>query len=115
MNKEIAIAFSNGQFKQNYKFLADDIEWNIFGENLLQGKDSVIKHCNQVTDYFRSVSTDFETYHIIVSSDHIAISGKAKFRREKNKVTVINSCDIYEFNKHGQIQNIKSYCIRESQ
>lgn len=113
MKKEIAIAFSNGQFEKNYQYLADDIEWNIFGENLLHGKDSVIKHCEQVAQYFRSVNTDFKTYHVIEDSTVIVINGKAEFRRDKKKVAVVNSCDIYEFNKQGQIQNIKSYCITQ--
>lgn len=103
MKKDIAIAFSNGKFEENYKYLADDIEWNIFGENLLHGKESVIKHCEQVAQYFQSVNTDFETYHVIEDLTVIAINGKAEFRREKKKIAVVNSCDIYEFNDNGFI------------
>jgi hypothetical protein len=113
MKKETAIAFSNSQFGENYTYLADDIEWDIFGENLLHGKKSVIKHCEQVVQYFRTVETNFETYHVIENSTVIVINGKAEFRREQKKVAVVNSCDIYEFNSNGQIQNIKSYCITE--
>ncbi len=113
MKKEIAMAFSNGGFEDNYKHLAEDIEWIIFGENLLKGKKSVIKYCEQITQYFRSVNTDFKTYHVIENSTVVVINGKAEFKREKKKVAVINSCDIYEFNSDGKIQNIKSYCINE--
>lgn len=113
MKKEIAIAFSNGQFKENYKCLADNIEWNIFGENLLSGKDSVIKYCEQVAQYFQTVNTDFEIHNVIENSDIIAINGKAEFSRDGKKVAIVNSCDIYEFNEQGQIHNIKSYCITE--
>ena|SRR5690554_5152821 len=115
MKKNIAVAFSNGEFEENYKHLADDIEWIIFGENQLKGKKSVMKHCEQVTQYFRSVDTDFKMYHVIESSTVIVINGKAEFWREKKKVAVVNSCDIYEFNNDELIQNIKSYCITEKQ
>lgn len=113
MNKEIAKAFSNGEFEQNYKHLAEDIEWSIFGENLLHAKDSVIKHCDQVARYFQSVSTHFDTYTVFENSSSIAVNGKAVFRRGQEEVATVNSCDIYEFNEKGQIQNIKSYCITE--
>lgn len=115
MKKDIAIAFSNGRFEENYKHLADEIEWNIFGENLLKGKKSVIDHCEQVSQYFQSVNTDFITYHVIENSAVVAINGIAEFKREEKKIAIVNSCDIYEFNSDGQIQNIKSYCITDKQ
>ena len=36
-------------------YLADDIEWRIFGEKLLQKNELVIKHCDQVAPYFQSM------------------------------------------------------------
>jgi len=115
MKKEIASTFSIGQFRENYNFFADDIEWNIYGENILSGKDAVMSHCEKITQYFQSVKTDFETFSVIENHDKIAINGKAVFRKEEKKIAVIHSCDIYEFNDQEQIQNIKSYCITEKE
>src|SRR5690554_1634696 len=110
MKKEIAVAFSNGQFDRCYQYLAEDIEWIIFGENQFRGKDYVIKHCEKVAQYFQSVETHFETFHVIENGTVIGINGKAEFRSEQKKIPVVNSCDIFEFDVKGLIKSIKSYC-----
>jgi hypothetical protein len=56
--KQISEAFSGGQFKTVYEYLSENIEWKIFGEKVLQGKESVIEHCEQVAGYFQSVTVN---------------------------------------------------------
>ncbi len=111
--KEIAKAFSNGEFERTYRFISDDAEWNIIGDKTHIGKQAIIDHCEQVAAYFKSVTTRFKTLNIISHHHHVIIEGTAEFLRDDKRVSFITACDIYEFNNGGQIQRIASYCIPE--
>ncbi|KYG75383.1 nuclear transport factor 2 family protein [Roseivirga echinicomitans] len=110
-NKDIATAFSKGEFSSVYDKLADDIEWNIVGESLLKGKEEVIAYCEKTAQYFSEVSTDFRLKSIVAENNHVMINGTAEFIGKSNKSTYISSCDVYAF-EGGQLREITSYCIR---
>lgn len=112
-NLEVAEAFSSGKFEQTYDRLADNIEWTVFGEKVLQGKDQVLAECQEVKEYFNSITTDFTNYNSIGNGNRIAINGHALFIREGKTVAEVNACDVYEFDEEGLITAIKSYCINE--
>ncbi len=109
--QQIAKAFSNGQFEPAYPFLAENIQWTVVGENYFDGKKAVMENCEQTSAYFRSVTTNFKTIHIITDKNLVAISGTAEFLRDNKKVAFISACDVYEFNDRNQLQTITSYCI----
>jgi ketosteroid isomerase-like protein len=109
-NKEIAKAFSTGNFKMAYDYLADNMEWNIVADTSLKGKQAVIDFCNKTADYFTEQTTIFTVNNIIDDHDCIAIDGTAKFISKDNKTTHIASCDVYRF-KEGKLQQLTSYCI----
>ena len=111
-NQQISEAFSNGNFKFAFPFLADDIEWNIIGERILNGKEKVINFCSETATYFASVTTVFITENIIAADDVIAINGKGSFTNKEAKITNVSSCDIYNF-KEGKLKKITSYCITD--
>lgn len=112
-NLEIAEAFSSGKFEQTYNRLAENIEWTVFGEKVMQGKDQVIAECDEVKEYFNSITTDFTNYNSIGNGNRIAINGHALFIRDGKTVAEVNACDVYEFDENGLITSIKSYCINE--
>ncbi|MGB5820758.1 MAG: nuclear transport factor 2 family protein [Saonia sp.] len=111
--KEIAIAFSNGEFEKTYPFLSKDIVWEIVGENTFKGKENVITNCKQTTEYFNSVETIFNTEDVVTSSDRMIVRGTAEFKKEGKRVNFIKACDVYEFDDEDKIVNIYSYCIQE--
>ncbi|WP_042426656.1 nuclear transport factor 2 family protein [Geomicrobium sp. JCM 19039] len=110
-NQQIAEAFSNGNFKLAYPFFAEKIEWHIIGENSFIGKKSVIENCEQTSAYFKSVTTEFTTFNVLVDSNRIAINGNAVFTRNDERLSNISACDVYEFNDDNELQIINSYCI----
>ena len=112
MNKDIAVAFSNGEFELTINSIADDAIWDVIEENKFVGKEAIIEQCNQVGAYFKSVSTDFKTLNVIQDKNHVVVNGTAEFIRNNQRVSFIFACDVYEFNDHGKIQNITSYCIQ---
>lgn len=110
---DIAKAFSNGQFEQTYSRLANNVEWTIVGENHFAGKDSVIRHCEKIAAFFSSVTTNFQTRHIIADGYRVAVNGTAEFIRDGKRVSFVSACDLYEFNAEDQLVRIMSYCISE--
>ncbi len=109
---EIAKAFSNGEFVKTYPFIASDAVWTVIEDDTFIGKEAIINQCEQVGNYFKSVTTIFETINIIKDQNKVAISGTAEFLRDQKSVSFVSACDVYEFNEHNQIQRITSNCIQ---
>lgn len=109
--KEIARLFSGGQFDKTAEFLAETVTWHIYEEKqALTGKKAVLDFAAQIAEYFRSVTTAFETSGCITEGNTVAVYGKATFSRNGNTINSVNSCDVYEFDTAGNIVNIHSYC-----
>jgi len=111
---EIAKNFSNGYFEKTYPHISEDAEWDVVEENKFVGKKAIIEQCEQVTQYFKSVKTKFETFNIITEGNKVVISGTAEFIRDKQQVSFVYACDIYEFNKNDHLEKITSYCIKQN-
>lgn len=111
--QQIAESFSGGQFDNVYQHLADNIIWNVVGENTFTGKQAVIDNCEQVASYFKTVTTNFKTGNIIADNNRVVIDGTAEFTRDGKQVSFVWACDVYEFNDSKKIEKITSYCIPE--
>lgn len=114
MTKEaIARAFSNGAFEKTYDFISDTAEWTVVEEAVYQGRRAIMEQCEKVSAYFKTVDTDFNTFHVIDGGNKVVVNGTAEFLRDNKRVSFIAACDIYEFNAEGQLQYITSYCIQK--
>lgn len=109
--KEIALFFSNGEFEKTNEHLNENIIWEIIGENVLEGKQAVMKNCEQTATYFKTVETHFKTTDAIVSKNRVIITGTAEFKKNGVCLNFISACDIYEFNGVNEIIRISSYCV----
>ncbi|MFA5012021.1 MAG: hypothetical protein WC644_08735 [Ignavibacteria bacterium] len=110
---EIATAFSNGHFNITYPFLADNIEWTVVEEKLFIGKNAVLQNCKQISNYFKSVTTNFSTLNVITDNNKVAINGTAEFMKDKKRLSFVSSCDFYEFDDNKYLVRITSYCIQK--
>lgn len=109
--KQIALLFSEGQFDKITLFLADTATWYIYEEKqVLQGKEAILGFVSQIAQYFKSVTTAFETSGCISEKNTVAVYGKATFFRDEKVINTVNSCDVYEFDSTGNILSIHSYC-----
>jgi hypothetical protein len=108
---EIAIAFSNGEFENATEFIADNAIWEVIGEDKFVGKNAIIENCNQVGQYFKSVTTNFKTLNVISEANKVVVNGTAEFIRDGKRISFVSACDLYEFNELNQISKITSYCI----
>ncbi|MES2796797.1 MAG: nuclear transport factor 2 family protein [Bacteroidota bacterium] len=109
---DIAKAFSNGEFDKIIDFVADEAVWEVVEENKFIGKKAIIENCNQVGQYFKSVTIDFKTLNVITENNLVVVNGTAEFMRDNKRLAFVSACDLYEFNVHNQIQKITSYCIQ---
>ena len=110
--KEIAKAFSIGDFENAYLYISDNAEWNVVEQDQFIGKQAIIEYCNQIGKYFKSVQTKFETINILEENNTVAITGTAEFLRDNKRISFVSSCDIYIFDEKKLIKNITSYCIQ---
>ena len=74
---EIAKAFSNGEFEKTYKFISDIAEWIVIEEHKFIGKQAILDNCEQVGNYFKSVTTDFKTLNILADGNKVVINETA--------------------------------------
>jgi limonene-1,2-epoxide hydrolase len=109
---EIAKAFSIGEFEKTNKYISENAVWKVVEEYKFIGKQAIIDYCEQVGNYFKSVTTDFKTLNIIADGNKVVVNGTAEFMRENKRVSFVSACDVYEFDDNHQIQNITSYCIQ---
>ncbi|QEH39666.1 hypothetical protein [Chitinophaga sp. XS-30] len=110
---EIAKAFSNGEFELTFQYLADNVLWTVVGENYFDCKKAVMNNCEQVSSYFKSVTTNFKMTNMIADNNLVAVCGTAEFIRDDKKANFVSACDVYEFNGNNKLQTITSYCIQE--
>ncbi len=109
---EIAKAFSNGEFDKTNDFIAADAIWEVVEEDMFLGKNAILENCNQVGQYFNSVTTNFKTLNVISEANKVVVNGTAEFIRDGKRVSFVSACDLYEFNDSNLIQKITSYCIQ---
>jgi ABC-type taurine transport system substrate-binding protein len=109
---EIAKAFSNGEFEKTNNFISDNAEWIVIEEDRFIGKQAILDNCEQVGNYFKSVTTNFKTLNIITDGNKVVINGTAEFLRDNKRISFVSDCDVYEFNEKSEIQKITSYCIQ---
>ena len=109
---EIAKAFSNGEFEKTNNFISDNAEWIVIEEDRFIGKQAILDNCEQVGNYFKSVTTNFKTLNIITDGNKVVINGTAEFLRDNKRISFVSACDVYEFNEKSEIQKITSNCIQ---
>ena len=64
--KEIAMLLLGGEFEKAVKYLAENVEWNLYEDKqTISGRKNVLDFCKKVGEYFRSVTTRSEMFGII--------------------------------------------------
>lgn len=109
--KQIAEAFSTGNFKLTYPYLSDHIKWHVINNFTCKGRKEVIAQCEKIAAYFASISTDFKEIDLIKSGTKVVITGTAELSKNGKRFELISACDVYEFDSENRLQSIASYCV----
>ena len=104
--EKLTVAFAKCDSKFILSSVTDDIRWNIVGDKLIQGKDSITKALEQMKN---DKAVELTIHHIATHGKAGAVNGTTKFKNGNTRAF----CDVYEFNgvKGTSIKEITSYVI----
>jgi len=108
--EQIAEAFCSHRFGETFPYMADEIKWNMIGQEELIGREAVIDHCNKSAKFLETVSsiiTKLKTYRVETC---VIVEGAAQFKDQENQTSGVASCDVFQFSD-GRLVEITSYVI----
>ena len=111
--EQIARAFSSHRFAETYDHLAPDVRWVSVGGPTMQGRDAVIEACEQSTAMLSQTTTTFRSFRTVVGNDAVVVDSLAEYVESDSDVSVVASCDIYDFHD-GKVAAITSYTVEVS-
>ena len=103
--KDFNIAFATGKADFIINHVSDEIEWNIYGDKHISGKEAFIREVNIMKDY----TADEVVIHFIITHGlEAALNGEMKMG---DKTYVF--CDVYRFTNTTSdiIKRMDSYVI----
>jgi ketosteroid isomerase-like protein len=107
---QIAEAFCSHRFAMTYPYMADDIKWNIVGNEELAGREAVIARCEESAKFLETVSTTSTKLKIYRAQTCVIVEGAAQFQDQENQISSVASCDVFQFSDERLVE-ITSYVI----
>jgi ketosteroid isomerase-like protein len=109
--EKIARAFSSHRFELALPHLADDIVWTLVGADPLIGRKKVKKAIERTAADLASVTTEFQRFRTVVGEESVVVDSLARYTDAAGDVSIVASCDIYDFAADGRITEIVSYTV----
>ena len=102
---KISEKFAEGNFEFAETYLADDIKWNILGENSITGKQQVL----EVSKMLHLESFPIITIkNIIAEGNYVVIESTGEATTKKGKQYNQTYCDVFRFNE-GKLKEVTTY------
>jgi ketosteroid isomerase-like protein len=108
--RRIAEAFSGHRFAEAYPALADDVRWDLVGEDTLIGRQAVMDACEVTLAELASGSADFLRFVVVADGDRVAVDTVTRYTDADGQVGDVSSCDVYEF-RDDELVAIRSYTV----
>jgi uncharacterized protein len=103
--KQISEAFAKGDIEFSAAYLADDVKWNILGNNPIIGKVEVL----EVSKMLQLESFPIITIkNIVTEGNYVIIESTGKATTKKGKPYNQTYCDVFRFNNEI-LQEITTY------
>lgn len=109
--EKIARAFSSHRFELALPHLADDIIWTVVGADPLIGRKAVKKAIERTAADLATVTTEFQRFRTVVGEESVVVDSLARYADAGGDVSIVASCDIYDFADDGRITEIVSYTV----
>lgn len=109
--EKIACAFSSHRFDVALPYLADDVIWTLVGSDPLIGRKAVKKACERTASGLAAVTTEFQRQRTVVGEDSVVVDSLARYTGADGDISVVASCDVYDFDDAGRITEIVSYTV----
>ena len=109
--REIAEAFSGHRFADAYPALAPDVRWTAVGQGVLNGRQAVVDACEATLAGLSGATTQSLRFVVVGEGDDaVAVDAIGRYVDGDGGVSVVSSCDIYEFTE-GALTTITSYAV----
>ncbi len=108
--RRTAEAFSGHRFADAYPALADDVRWDLVGEEQLVGKQAVIDACEGTLAALGDGSTEFLRFVVVADGDRVAVDTVARYTGADGTTGTVSSCDVYEF-ADDRLTAVRSYAV----
>lgn len=106
---EIVEAFDNNDIEAILSHVTDDIEWQMIGDQGIQGKENLRKFFSDHADMkIISCTKDY----VIIEGDRGSVSGNVQCSNGKGQDFDLYYCDIYEL-KNGKVNKMISYNVNK--
>lgn len=109
--EKIARAFSSHRFELALPHLADDIIWTLVGGETLIGRKKVKKAIEKTAADLSAVTTEFQRFRTVVGEESVVVDSLARYTDAGGYVSIVASCDVYDFDGDGRITEIVSYTV----
>ena len=102
---KISKNFAKGDFEFTDMYLADDIRWNIMGENSIEGKEQVLEVSKMLhLENFPVITIN----NIVAEGDYVVIESTGKATTKNGKPYNQAYCDVFKFNE-GKLKEVTTY------
>lgn len=110
-NRQIAEAFSGHQFDRTFDRLAEDIRWDLVGQQALVGKAAVVAALEESAAQLAGVTTTFDSVTVVGGGDDcVVVDAVGRYVDGDGVESVVSSCDIYDFTG-DLVTAIKTYAV----
>lgn len=109
--EKIARAFSSHRFEVALPHLADDVIWTLVGGETLIGRKKVKKAIEKTAADLAAVTTEFQRFRTVVGEESVVVDSLARYTDAGGDVSIVASCDVYDFDGDGRITEIVSYTV----
>jgi ketosteroid isomerase-like protein len=108
--RRTAEAFSAHRFAEAYPALADDVRWDLVGQETLVGKQAVVDACEGTLAALGDGTTDFLRFVVVADGDRVAVDTVTRYTDADGTTGTVSSCDVYEF-ADDRLTAIRSYAV----
>lgn len=109
--EKIARAFSSHRFELALPHLAADVVWTQVGRSPLIGRKAVKKAIERTASDLSKVTTEFQRFRTVVGDEAVVVDSLARYTDADGGVSIVASCDIFDFDAEGCITEIVSYTV----
>jgi ketosteroid isomerase-like protein len=108
--RAVAEAFSAHRFAEAYPALADDVRWDLVGQDTLVGRQSVVDACEGTLAALAGGTATVERCVVAGDGDVVAVDTVTRYAGADGSAGRVSSCDVYEFTG-GRLTTIRSYTV----
>jgi hypothetical protein len=108
--EQIARSFSGHDFEAVYPHLAESVQWDLTGADVIVGRPAVIELCRATTAELTDTTTHFTRFRTVVGEGSVVVDSVAEFTDSDGDKSVVASCDIFDF-EQGLVVRITSYNV----